>query len=108
MSNEEKQKSYARYLVKLPLYRRNLILSRMKPCLEKKMKSLIKELNDNRILDLARDIANFDPDVKALYLKRIQRNQNSLYQKIKPLVQIEESKLEGITSESTRKEKEPC
>ena len=75
----EKQQAYARYLLKLPLQRRNGVLAAMRPPLREKMRVFMRDA-------WAQQVAGFEPEVKRMYLERL-RNENRLeYNALLPLV----------------------
>lgn len=88
---EEKQIGYAKYLLKLPISRRNEMLANMRKPLREKMRGLIRDA-------WAKQIANFNPDVKRMYLEKL-RNEN----------RCEFNVLIGlINKEENQKEEKPC
>ena len=85
----DRQRGYARYLVKLPLAKRGEILAAMRPALREKMRGFIRDA-------WADQVAAFHPDIKRLYLERL-RNENRLeYNALLPQVVAREAVTEGV------------
>lgn len=75
----DKQRGYARYLLKLNIGRRNDALAKIRPPLRENMRGYMRDA-------WAQQVAGFEPDVKRLYLERL-RNENRLeYNALLPLV----------------------
>ena len=75
----EKQQAYARYLLKLPLQRRNDVLANMRPPLRQTMLGFIRDA-------WAAQVAGFEPEVKRMYLERLRNSDRLEYNALLPLV----------------------
>ena len=78
-SNEPKQRSYARYLMKLEPMRRDAMLQRMKPSLRQKMLRFWDE-------EWAATVASWEKPVRELYLRTLKNTQPERYQRLLPLL----------------------
>lgn len=78
----ERQKGYARYLLKLTTCRRNDLLASMKPGVRKKMRDYMIEAQAKRI-------ATWDEQVRGMYLRKLHRENSTEFEKLLGFVSAE-------------------
>jgi len=84
---EEKQIGYANYLLKLPLSRRNEMLGNMRKPLREKMRGLIRAA-------WAKQIVNFEPNVRRMYLEKLRNENRCEFNALIVLINHEENRKE--------------
>ncbi|MED5441105.1 MAG: hypothetical protein VX474_02715 [Pseudomonadota bacterium] len=77
-----RQKGYARYLLKLTAGSRNDRLASMKPSLRQKMRDYMVEAQASRIAD-------WDEQVRGMYLRKLHRDNSAEFEKLLGFVSAE-------------------
>ena len=78
----ERQKGYARYLLKLTTCRRNDLLASMKPGVRQKMRDYMIEAQAQRI-------AGWEEQVRGMYLRKLHRDNSTEFEKLLTFVSPE-------------------
>lgn len=78
----ERQKGYARYLLKLTTWRRNDLLASMKPGVRQKMRDYMTEAQ-------AQLIAGWEEQVRGMYLRKLHRDNSAEFEKLLTFVSPE-------------------
>ncbi len=80
-----RQKGYARYLLKLTPCRRNDLLASMKPGVRNKMRDFMIEAQAQRI-------AEWDEQVRGMYLRKLHRENSAEFEKLLGFASAETAK----------------